>query len=121
MTASNPAGTKSATATQSLTGPVNTYPIHNGGNPGDSSYIYAGASATSGIVENIKNGNSQSVQVRCQQIGAMYHHPNGKAAFSGDLYDYVVHNGTVGYMIGYLPNTPHSPWQELAGPVIWEC
>jgi hypothetical protein len=121
VTASNPAGAKAGSVTRSLTGPVTTYPIHNGGTQYDTSYIWAQAKSDSGVVEAIKNANTQSVQVRCQKIGAQYNHPNGKPAFSGKLWDYVDHNGHVGYMIGYLPDTPHQPWQELAGPTIWEC
>jgi hypothetical protein len=121
VTASNSAGGKAASATKTLAGPVRTYGIHNGGNATDVSYIWAQASSGSTEVEAVKNANTQTVQVDCQKIGTQYNHPNGKAAFSGKLYDHVNHNGHVGYMIGYLPNTPHSPWQELAGPTIWEC
>ncbi|MCW2948318.1 MAG: hypothetical protein JWR24_5035 [Actinoallomurus sp.] len=121
VTASNAAGGKTATVTRKLTGPVNTYTIHNGGTATDYSYIWAQADPKSAVVEKIQNANSQSVQVICQKIGAQYSHTNGKAAFSGKLYDNVRHNGHVGYMIGYMPNTPHNPWQQLAGPAIWEC
>ena len=121
VTAHNPAGTKTGSVNRTLTGPVNTYGIHNGGNANDSSYIWSEARSGSGEVEEIKNANTQSVQVRCQKIGTYYAHKNGDPDFAGSLYDYVDHNGHVGYMIGYLPNTPHSPWQELAGPTIWEC
>ena len=121
VTASNPAGTKTATKPATLTGPVNTYTIHNGGTENDTSYIWSQAASGTTAVEKIKDANGQAVQVRCQKIGAQYNHPNNKPEFSGKLYDYLSHNGHVGYMIGYLPNTPHSPWQELAGPTIWEC
>ncbi|MCO6011663.1 hypothetical protein NE236_42615 [Actinoallomurus purpureus] len=121
VTASNGAGGKSASATRTLAGPVRSYRIHNGGNANDTSFIWAKAADKSGTVEAIKNANTQSVQVICQKIGKQYNHPNGKPAFSGKLWDNVNHNGHVGYMIGYLPNTPHSPWQQLAGPTIWEC
>ena len=121
VTAINPAGRKAASVSRPLTGPVTNYPIHNGGTAYDTSYIWSQAASGSGEVEGIRNANGQVVQVRCQKHGAQYNHPNGKAAFSGNLYDYLSHNGHVGYMIGYLPNTPHSPWQELAGPAIWEC
>ncbi|MEV5751670.1 hypothetical protein AB0L00_27945 [Actinoallomurus sp. NPDC052308] len=121
VTASNGAGGKTASVTRTLTGPSHTYGIHNGGNPNDISYMWAQASSGSALVEKIKNANSQTVVVDCQKIGTQYNHPNGKAAFSGKLYDHLNHNGHIGYMIGYLPNTPHSPWQELAGPTIWEC
>ncbi|GAB2837038.1 hypothetical protein GCM10027176_46790 [Actinoallomurus bryophytorum] len=121
VTARNPAGSKTASRTVSLVGPTATYGIHNGGNTVDESYIYSQADADSAKVETIVNANSQSVQVKCQKMGAQYDHPNGKAAFSGKLYDYLTHGGHTGYMIGYLPDTPHSPWQELAGPTIWEC
>jgi hypothetical protein len=121
VTASNPAGDETATNTVTLTGPGITYGIHNGGNPTDTSYIYAQADANSGHVEGIENANTQSVQVRCQKKGAHYAHDNGKPEFAGDLYDYVDHNGHVGYMIGYLPDTPHSPWQEFNGLPLWEC
>jgi hypothetical protein len=121
VTASNPAGNKTGSVNRTLTGPYSTYVIHNGGTQYDTSYIWSQARSGSGTVEAIQDANGQSVQVRCQKIGAQYNHPNGKAAFSGKLYDYLSHNGHVGYMIGYLPNTPHSPWQELAGPTIWEC
>ena len=121
VTATNPAGTKSSVKSTTLTGPVTTYPIHNGGNSTDTSNVYAQADANSRVVEGIVNANTQSVQVRCQKMGTHYAHSNGKPEFAGNLYDYVDHNGNVGYMIGYLPNTPHDPWQELAGPTIWEC
>ncbi|MCO5985817.1 fibronectin type III domain-containing protein [Actinoallomurus spadix] len=121
VTASNGAGGKTGSATRALRGPVRTYGIHNGGNPTDVSYVWSQASSKSTLVEEIKNANTQKVKVDCQKIGTQYNHPNGKAAFSGKLYDHITHNGHVGYMIGYLPNTPHTPWQELAGPTIWEC
>ncbi|MDN3357638.1 fibronectin type III domain-containing protein [Actinomadura sp. DC4] len=121
VTAVNPAGRRTGSATRTLAGPYSTYVIHNGGTEYDHSYIWSQAASGSGQVESILDANGQSVQVRCQKIGAQYNHPNGEAAFSGKLYDYLSHNGNVGYMIGYLPNTPHSPWQELAGPTIWEC
>jgi hypothetical protein len=121
VTASNPAGNKTATKTTALTGPATIYRIHNGGNPTDTSYIYAQADATSGHVEGIVDANTQSVKVMCQKMGAHYAHSNGKPAFAGNLYDYVNHNGHIGYMIGYLPATPHNPWQEFASPTIWEC
>jgi hypothetical protein len=121
VTASNVAGGKAGTATRTIKGPVNTYGIHNGGTQYDTSYIRAKPDGSSAVVEGIKNANTQTLQVTCQKIGAHYQHPNGDPDFAGNLYDYVNHNGHVGYIIGYLPNTPHSPWQELAGPVIWEC
>jgi hypothetical protein len=100
---------------------VHTYGIHNGGLRQNSSYIYSQADGDSSHVEEIKNANTQSVQVKCQKMGVQYNHPNGKAAFSGKLYDYLTHGTHTGYMIGYLPETPHNPWQEFAGPTIWEC
>ncbi|MCO5996721.1 fibronectin type III domain-containing protein [Actinoallomurus rhizosphaericola] len=121
VTASNGAGGKTGSATRTLTGPVRTYGIHNGGLANEYSNIWKQADPNSGVAEAIKNANSQSVVVDCQKIGAQYTHPSKKASLSGKLYDHVNHNGHVGYMIGYLPNTPHSPWQELAGPTIWEC
>jgi hypothetical protein len=121
VTATNPAGTKSSVKSTTLTGPYTNYVIHNGGTEYDTSYIWSQPASGSGEVEAIKDANGQTVQVRCQKMGQQYNHPNGKAAFSGKLYDYLSHNGHVGYMIGYLPDTPHSPWQELAGPTIWEC
>lgn len=121
VTASNVAGGKAGTVTKQLTGPVNTYQIHNGGNPNEYSLIWKQADPNSGTAEQILNANSQRVRVMCQKIGAHYTHPSGKASLSGNLYDYVNHKGHIGYMIGYLPNTPHTPWQQLAGPTIWEC
>jgi hypothetical protein len=121
VTAKNPAGNKTTVQNTNLAGPVTTYGIHNGGNPGDTSWVYKEADPNSGHAEGIQNANTQSVQVRCQKMGAHYAHSNGDPDFAGNLYDYVNHNGHVGYMIGYLPNTPHKPWQELAGPTIWEC
>jgi hypothetical protein len=121
VTASNGAGGKTRAVTRKLTGPVNTYGIQNGGTPDEYSLMWAQADGNSPVVERIKDANSQSVQVICQKIGAQYDHPNGKKTFSGKLYDNVNHNGHVGYMIGYLPKTPHTPWQKLAGPAIWEC
>jgi hypothetical protein len=121
VTASNPAGVKTNSKTVSLTGPTATYGFHHGGNPTDESYIYAQADAKSGTIGTIVDANTKSAQVRCQKMGAHYAHSNGNPDFAGSLYDYVDYKGTVGYMIGYLPNTPHSPWQELAGPTIWEC
>ncbi|MCO5973455.1 hypothetical protein [Actinoallomurus soli] len=121
VTASNGAGGKTGSATRALTGPTRTYNIHNGGNANESSLIWRQADPNSGTAEAIQNANTQQVRVDCQKIGVQYNHPNGKAAFSGKLYDHVNHNGHIGYMIGYLVNTPHSPWQELAGPTIWEC
>jgi hypothetical protein len=121
VTARNPAGTKTASSGVALAGPVTGYKIHNGGTQYDTSYIWSRPASGSSEVEGIKDANGQIVQVRCQVMGTQYSHPNGKPAFSGKLYDYVSHNGHVGYMIGYLPDTPHSPWQEFAGPAIWEC
>ncbi|MFB9831708.1 hypothetical protein [Actinoallomurus acaciae] len=120
VTASNPAGKKTTSNTVNLTGPVNTYGIHHGGTELDTSYVTKTPNANdlddSNVAEKIQNANSVSVQVLCQKMGTAYSH----GGFSGSLYDYVKHNAT-GYLIGYLPNTPHNPWQELAGPTIWEC
>ncbi|GLY90247.1 fibronectin type III domain-containing protein [Actinoallomurus iriomotensis] len=125
VTASNPAGTKTASNSVDLAGPVNTYGIHHGGNPSDISYVTKTPDANnlndSNVAEEIPNANTQTVQVRCQKMGTHYAHSNGDPDFAGSLYDYIEHNGHIGYMIGYLPNTPHTPWQELAGPAIWEC
>jgi hypothetical protein len=121
VTASNPAGNKSNSVTKALNGPQHTYGIHNGGNPNDTSFIYSQADGNSSHVEGIQNANTESVVVICQKLGVHYAHSNGDPDFAGNLYDYLTHNGHTGYMIGYLPNTPHKPWQELAGPTIWEC
>jgi hypothetical protein len=121
VSASNPAGTKTTTATVPLKGPSVNYPGQNAGNPGDPSYLHYTPSNDKTTV-TITNYNGQNLLVDCQKIGGYYAHSNGKPYFAGKLWDYIHYQGKQGYLIGYLVATPRQPdWQNYNGLPLWEC
>ncbi|WP_433187699.1 fibronectin type III domain-containing protein [Actinoallomurus sp. CA-150999] len=122
VTASNGAGGKSASVNQTLTGPAQHYPGQNAGNTGDKSFLHKGPANDSDQSNWITGFNGQSITVDCQKIGGQFTHSNGKAYFSGKLWDYIHYGGHQGYIIGYLVTTPRQPdWQNYNGLPLWEC
>jgi hypothetical protein len=118
VTSSNGAGAGQETQVGShLVGPPQSYAIrHNGKSKGYIRVAPDGVSATAGTIFD----NGHMVTVHCQKMGAYYNRGLGPN-FSGSLYDYVEYAGIKGYMIGYLVSTPGNPWQQFAGPPLWEC
>lgn len=121
VTASNPAGTKMASATRSFTGPPQHYVGQNAGNPGDKSWVHR--TVNNEPTNNyITNYNGQQLQVDCQETGVTFTHSGASAYFSGNMWDYIHYGGKQGYIIGYLVKTPRQPdWQKFAGLPLWEC
>ncbi|SEG05623.1 Streptogramin lyase [Thermomonospora echinospora] len=118
VTARNAAGGREASWSGTLTGPAQSYAIrHNGKSYAN---MRAAPDSTSTMVHQVFD-NGHTLVVHCQKKGAYYANDNGKPYFAGDLYDLVEYEGKRGYMIGYLVSTPKEPWQEYAGPSLWEC
>jgi hypothetical protein len=121
VTASNPAGKKTTSATAALKGPSVNYKGQHAGNPGDKSYLHRTASNDDSQV-TITNYNGDNLLVDCQKIGGSYAHSGGDPYYSGSLWDYIHYQGKSGYIIGYLVATPQQPnWQSYNGLPLWEC
>lgn len=122
VTASNGAGGKSASVSQTLTGPAQHYAGQNAGNPGDKSYLHKVPAEDGDQTNYITNYNGKSLTVDCQKIGGYYAHTNKDPNFAGSLWDYIHYGGKQGYTIGYLVKTPRQPdWQKYNGLPLWEC
>jgi hypothetical protein len=122
VTASNVAGTKTSSATQTLTGPSQNYAGQHAGNPGEHSYLHKTPHNDGDKSNWITDYNTKNLVVDCQKLGDYYEHSGNDPYYAGKMWDYIHYQGKQGYMIGYLVATPRQPdWQNYAGLPLWEC
>ncbi|MFG2005289.1 hypothetical protein ACGFNU_39700 [Spirillospora sp. NPDC048911] len=122
VSASNAAGGIQGTSINAtLTGPAQQYPIqHNGKSDG---YAKTAPDHDSANV-HVYNDNGHQLTVLCQIRGKRYAHPTAGANFAGTLYNKLQTPSGVGYMIGYLANTPGSAgkgWDTFVDLPLWRC
>jgi YVTN family beta-propeller protein len=122
VTSINLAGSKTATATQTLTGPSRQYTgLDSNFNTPDGPIEYMGNTPDEkapGPVERPWPG--RAITVDCQIIGGDYHSFDGKVL--GDLWDYVHFGADQGYAPDIDISTPtHSNPSILNGVPLWEC
>jgi hypothetical protein len=117
VAAVNGAGTgPAATREAELAGPTIQYPVERNENSTGNVYDIPDANAGKTIT-TMEDNNGEKIAVHCQEKGQFY---TRNSTLSGDMYANVTYNNRIGYIIGYLVDTP-GDWRSFSGLPVWKC